>query len=821
MNSNRLYRRVAILLVAWLSLPLAPLLSAEDYIELSAGCTLYDAIIAANTDSESGRCPAGRGADLIRLTEDITLDRELPAITTSIAIEGNGNEISGDNSYRILEVDGATVDIHNLTLADGHSGTDGGAIYAHSSATLSVSASRFIRNGSNENGGAIAVTGLSSASIYGSSFIENENSRGDKAPTGIGGAIYAGGVMTLQVISSSLIDNAAHSGGAIGVFSSEVVEIRNSTISENRARYFGGGIYFNYANNYATPGISDDVLAEMTHLTIVDNVAGADGGGIHTIYVHELGGTIRLTNSLLAGNRRGDCVTPLNLDIGNLIADGSCSPVASGPPKLGPLQGSSAFYPLLDGSSAIDAAVAEHCLPHDQLGTKRPRGDACDIGAYEAASAVAQLPNSAPAVCTLREQIIAANTDAPAGSCPAGRGVDTIYLQGDVSVKTALPPITSAIVIEGNGFVLDGNDSVPLFLVKGGRLEINSLTMTRCYSPMSGGAIRIEDGAATVRDSRIHECTALHAGGALHISAAGFLHLSDSVIIQIQSYNRGAIYNGGVLRIVGSDLLGNGALENYSSGSAILNSDGTVVLIDSSISGYRAFLGSAIKSFGGTIILLDSQLIDNVADTDGGAIRSYNATIRITRSHIIGNTADARGGGISVHGGALILRDSLMEGNMSNWSGGAIAISDNPTVWISRSVLTDNRAGDTGGAIYANGYFMERDTSIKITESILSANSAKMGGAIHSHGITNPHRKRTNTSVDITKSVISRNYAQLSGGALQLSETELNVVDSILVDNTAQELASVIYAEVSAITLSNSPLDPADLYTAGSSVTVE
>ena len=36
--------------------------------------------------------------------------------------------------------------------------------------------------------------------------------------------------------------------------------------------------------------------------------------------------------------------------------------------------------------------------------------------------------------CTLRGAIIAANTDAPVGSCPAGSGADTIELPADATI---------------------------------------------------------------------------------------------------------------------------------------------------------------------------------------------------------------------------------------------------------------------------------------------------------------------------------------------------------------------------------------------------
>ena len=57
-----------------------------------------------------------------------------------------------------------------------------------------------------------------------------------------------------------------------------------------------------------------------------------------------------------------------------------------------------------------------------------------------------------PPDCTLRDQIIAANTDEPAGSCPAGDGADTITLQRQhFACEKPLPSITGDITIDGKG----------------------------------------------------------------------------------------------------------------------------------------------------------------------------------------------------------------------------------------------------------------------------------------------------------------------------------------------------------------------------------
>ena len=117
----------------------------------------------------------------------------------------------------------------------------------------------------------------------------------------------------------------------------------------------------------------------ITNSTLFNNLNGG---------LRRAGGTVKLRNSIISGSgsRHGDCVGTISQKVANYIADGSCSSAlssADGAIKLGALTGSPAYYPLLDGSPAIDTANGDHCPEVDQAGTARPSGSACDIGAYE------------------------------------------------------------------------------------------------------------------------------------------------------------------------------------------------------------------------------------------------------------------------------------------------------------------------------------------------------------------------------------------------------------------------------------------------------
>ena len=469
-------KQLTLLFIAiWTALLLASPVYAAD-IGLSSRCILADAIIAANSDRAEGDCPAGRGADTITLTRDITLDGGLPKITSDITIEGEGYTISGDNRYRIFYNDGGALTIHDLMLIEGRAEGDliihrkadgafrmtpaqplGGAIA--NLGELSIVNSSFNDNMAEYSGGAIGNWG--ELSISGSSFSGNSAEFGGAIANwgelSISDSIFSsnsadkgGGTIgnwdELNISGSSFSGNSAEFGGAIANWGE--LSISDSSFSHNSASYAGGAIYnwdelnitsstFIGNSTDGTGGaignggelsISDnsfshnsaDILGgaiynwgelSIVNSTFSDNSADILGGAIGNVEgelsivsstfsgnsaAAEIGdaifnreeGPLSMVNNIIAGGENV-CFSfdELKQNIGNFIQDGSCSPAFSGDPKLGelvePEDGSPAYFPLLAGSPAIDAADDGYCLETDQIGAVRPQGDGCDIGAIE------------------------------------------------------------------------------------------------------------------------------------------------------------------------------------------------------------------------------------------------------------------------------------------------------------------------------------------------------------------------------------------------------------------------------------------------------
>lgn len=339
---------------------------APDSKEPPPPCSLADQIAAANTDAEVAGCPAGDGADVIRLVQDVTLREPLPHITSEIVIDGGGHSISARRRFRIFDVNGGKLTIRNLILTRGRASRNdnGGAIRVRNGGALDVENSSFIKNQSDNQGGAIMMERYSqSLSISDSSFISNSALSG--------GAInsYLDGYKSMTIERSSFVNNR---GGALVAGNPASVRITNSTFSTNQHERSGNALWF-----------SGGARVTIAHATIVmDSPAPQDEGAI----VRGSGngaGWLRLRNSVIAGGNNRHCPARLTENIGNLFADGSCSPRASGDPLLADLSGLTEYYALHSGSPAIDAADPRFCPPTDQIGAPRPQGRGCDIGAIE------------------------------------------------------------------------------------------------------------------------------------------------------------------------------------------------------------------------------------------------------------------------------------------------------------------------------------------------------------------------------------------------------------------------------------------------------
>jgi CSLREA domain-containing protein len=166
--------------------------------------------------------------------------------------------------------------------------------------------------------------------------------------------------------------------------------------------------------------------------------------------------------------------------------------------------------------------------------------------------------------CSLREAIIAANTDAPRDACPAGSrsvGLDTIGFDlgssPTITLGSTLPDITDGLVTDGEAEGADvsvsGNNQVRPFIVIR-LLYLQNLTITRGNADNadrfggSGGAIYIANGQLYLNNVTISESNAQGRGGGIAAPYFGTLRVADSTFSGNHADSHGgAIYYNYVL----------------------------------------------------------------------------------------------------------------------------------------------------------------------------------------------------------------------------------------------------------------------------------
>lgn len=419
-------------------------------------CSLREAIILANSSpttldeiylpyntyiiTRAGSDNTASEGDL-----DITSPIEIMGIriTPSDVVLIEGNQVD-----RVFEVIGSTgsLTLGMVTVSGGkHTTMSGGGILCTNASVTLEDVILLENNATTHDGGGLAADQCT-VSINGSSITSNSAARGggislsnstlimtssgvyDNHSTLAGGGIYSensdltllavtlayniaatsgGGLFQLGSTASLLFDHSlaydnqatSYEGGGICAKTGSSLDIINSTISNNIAYTYGGGV-------------STSIPTTINHSTIVYNHADmnvnndGNGGGLFAY----TGSTVTISNTILARNTDHsidayhDCGEYAGGDVVsngyNLVeSDGNCTIDTPGDivgvePLIGPLQdngGWSLTHALLVGSPAIDAGdpsvTRVNLANYDQRGPstyRRVINGQVDIGAFEA-----------------------------------------------------------------------------------------------------------------------------------------------------------------------------------------------------------------------------------------------------------------------------------------------------------------------------------------------------------------------------------------------------------------------------------------------------
>ncbi|MCA9958769.1 MAG: beta-propeller fold lactonase family protein, partial [Anaerolineales bacterium] len=293
----------------------------------------------------------------------------------------------------------AQADTVNDTLAGG------GALYNYHG-SVSIARSPFNGNVTTNGFGGAIFNNLSAEELAISDSSFNANVSGDANTVGRGGAIYTeeDATITRSTFNANVVLGDGL-GGAITNNRAAVLQITNSTFLANAvvdglSAAGKGGAIANIDNPYP---VSSDSTVELRNVTISENKAQT-GGGIYNEEAIKLWNTIIDEGTIGSG---GTCAGDAPEDMGhNLQNPGTAcgASITSSDPDLDvPTFNGGALATLVsrlpkDGSPAVDAGDNAVCNgplvnKEDQRGSARPKDgngdltDTCDIGATEAGTA--------------------------------------------------------------------------------------------------------------------------------------------------------------------------------------------------------------------------------------------------------------------------------------------------------------------------------------------------------------------------------------------------------------------------------------------------
>lgn len=333
-------------------------------------------------------------------------------------------------------------------------------------------------------------------------------------------------------------------------------------------------------------------------------------------------------------------------------------------------------------------------------------------------------------VCTLREAVIAANTNAKVDGCVAGSSTapDLIVFAAstngtpfyltvhganeDLAATGDLDVTGGSLSIQGNGegqTIIDGDLADRVFQVLGtASLTLSGLTVTNGQPDIAvGGGIWAESGTSLTLSS---------------------VKVSGNYAVGSSTAEGGGIQADGKLTMTNSTVSGNSALSTNNGavfGAGLYLTGSSAVTISQSV-----ISGNIAHSLSGTIY-------------GGGIETQTSGSVKLTDSVISGNSAksdgaQAFGGGMDAGAGQLTLQRVELTDNTAQGASGSVnsfggGLSSNATTTLINTTIAGNRAvGGRGGGIYFSGNGSPADMSA--FGPTIADNSAMVGGGINVEG---------------------------------------------------------------------------------------
>ncbi len=199
----------------------------------------------------------------------------------------------------------------------------------------------------------------------------------------------------------------------------------------------------------------------------------------------------------------------------------------------------------------------------------------------------------------------------------------------------------------------------------------------------------------------------------------------------------------------------------YSSNNGLFVMDFSNLEIDECSFGNNLGFGISVNEFS-NVNIYNIKVKENISG--GIAINSSDPVF--SGFDVLNNS----GSGISVNGSCnVILKNGTISGNITSSNGGGINVGMDANVNVENVMIVENVASAGGGINCIMG-------NIFITNSLIKSNYAQNGAGINGGYMS---------SVSLDHLLIVRNQAGENGGAIYINESDLNIVNSTIANNSA------------------------------------
>ena len=366
---------------------------------------------------------------------------------------------------------------------------------------------------------------------------------------------------------------------------------------------------------------------------------------------------------------------------------------------------------------------------HPSLGLVEPLEPRQMLSAYVINSAGDDVSGIANGQLTLREALIAAETNAPFGDAAAGSANgDTVSfalgLTGQtINLVNGPFSLSDDVLIDGGltNIAINGQNASQVFVISTSEtIDLRRMRLRNGWSAATGGALAASgSGSLQLDEIFLSNSRADGVGGGGIFSSIAALHIEDSTLSS--NLAQGVVGQGGGLYVASGAVTidrtnFNSNIAN-ASGGGIEIVDGTLDLSDSSLNGNIAGpSGSAAPGNGGGlhvsgtsgtwVNVVGGSVRNNMAASQGGGLWNQLGSTTIVRDGAVvrdnfafGAAGSEGGGGIFNNGGTVRVIDSTVDGNSASGSagrGGGI-YSTGGILNVRGSTMQLNRADGAGG----------------------------------------------------------------------------------------------------------------------------